>query len=695
MTSTDPKHLAAHLRAITRAAHPTGGLPDAELVRRYADTRDEAAFEVLVWRHGPMVWGTCCRILRHQQDAEDAFQAAFLALARSARSVGGRGSIAAWLHRVASNAALKVKARHRPTAELTPDVPGETPGDPADREFAGVVDQELGRLPDHYRVAFVLCCLEGMTNAEAARELGCPIGTVDSRLHAARARLRDRLARRGFGPGALAGVAVVVAVPPEVSAVAIAFGASTLIPPLAIDQLANQIGRTMSRTTVTIGITAAAVAFTLSAAAVWAFEGQPPTPPPEPPFRPAVAPAPRPQEEAPALLFTELVLKPGETGSRTLRLTRAAFRDGKLTGREDLYTGDASEIGFGSQYRVIDGRYVVFQYATVFDLVGKRVRYSFDGGRIITVEGTAVYFYNQKAGGPEGVFRYDVATGLADKVAEPGAGRWGLRGAISPRGAKSITREWKKNVIALAGNERPFDIVLNRVGKPKESLGEFDSTIGTTGSGWSPDFPPGVWLDDDRFLTQATLGNVVIVNTAEKKQEKVVEIPLTHRPGEKSWESWGESGFTPLGLQQPRFSLLPDGRVVYEADVVYFIDVGKKTWEKAAWRPLGHGFEYSAVPDKIEGADRSTKTVTVSLRHKGKVIGTSESVWWTTPEKPRVVTTDGYLAVIERVLRPGKVLPSDAVRVWSAATGEWQMLDVWADALVGWESSAARPARGA
>ncbi len=681
MTGTDPKQLATHLRALARATNPTGGLADAELIRRYADTRDEAAFEVLVWRHGPMVWGTCCRVLRHRQDAEDAFQATFLALARSARAVG-RDSIAGWLHRVASNAALKVNARRRPTGELTPDVPGEPPGDPADRELAGVLDQELSRLPVHYRAAFVLCCLEGMTNAEAARELGCPVGTVDSRLHAARARLRDRLARRGFAPGALAGVTVVVTVPPAVSAAAIAFGTFTLIPTPAIDRLADQIGRTMSRTTVTVAITSAALAVALAAAAVWAFESRPLTPPAEP-TRPAIAPAPRPREADPALLFTEMVLKPGETGSRTLRLTRATFRDGKLTGREDLHTGDASEFGFNAQYRVIDNRYVVFQYATVFDLVQKKVRYSFNRGHVLTVEGTAVYFHNVKDGGPTGVLRFDVATGVVDKVAEAGAGRWGLRGAVSPRGTKAIVREWK-NVAVLNGNEQPYGIALDRVGKPRESLGEFAATSGATGSGWTADYPPGVWLDDDRFLTQTTLGKVVILNTAEKKQEKVVEIALTHKPGEKSWEAHGAIGFTPLGLQQPRFSLLPDGRVLYEADVVYVIDVAKKTWEKAAWRSLGHGFEYSAVPDKIAGADRSEKTVTVSLRHKGRVIGTSESVWWTTAEKPRVVVTDGHLALIERVLRPGKVVPTDAIRVWSAATGVWQTLDVWVDGLVGW-----------
>jgi hypothetical protein len=142
-------------------------------------------------------------------------------------------------------------------------------------------------------------------------------------------------------------------------------------------------------------------------------------------------------------------------------------------------------------------------------------------------------------------------------------------------------------------------------------------------------------------------------------------------------------GFTPLGFQQPRFSLLPDGRVLYEADVVYFIDVAQKTWEKAAWLPLGHGFEYSAVPT-IADVDGYSKTVTVSLRHKGKEIGTSESVWWTTRDKPRVVVAEGHIAVIERVQRPGKGGQTDAVRVWSAATGQWQILDGWADSVIGW-----------
>lgn len=670
MTGTDHTRLASHVRALARAANPAGGLPDADLVRRYAEARDAAAFEVLVWRHGPMVWAACSRVLRHRQDAEDAFQAAFLTLARKAHAVG-RGSVAGWLHRVATNAALKVRGRRRPAPPLPPDVPGDPP---ADGELAGVVDEELGRLPDPYRAAFVLCCLEGLTNAEAARELGCPVGTVDSRLHAARTRLRARLARRGFAPAVLATAAHPL--PAGLAAEAVALGASTRSPSPLVDRLADQIGRTMSRTSAALGVASAALVVALVAAAVWA--GEPPADPP----RSAPA-APAPQKADPALLFTELVLKPGETGSRTIRLTRATFRDGKLTTREDLHTGDASGIGFNAHYRVVGGRYVVLQTATVYDLVEQRVRHSFAGGRVLAVEGTAVYFYNGSTAGPEGVFRYDTATDKAARVADPGAGRWGLRGAVSPGGTKAIVREWADAAVPL-GSEMPYKLALDRVGRPRVPLGEFAATCGATGAGWPPDHPPGVWLDDDRFLTQTTLGKVVRLDTAAGTRTAVVDIPPTHRPGEKAWDAHGATGFTPLGFQQPRFALLPDGRVAYDADLAYTIDVAKKTWEKAAWRPLGHGFEHSAVPDRIEGPPLSEKTAVVSLRHRGKVIGTSETVWWTTPERPRAVTADGHLAVIERVARPGGVVPSDAVRVWSAATGAWQTLDGWADGLVGW-----------
>lgn len=258
MPRLEPTLLAAHIRRIA----PDEALTDAELVGRYAEHRDAAAFEVLVWRHCPMVWATCRRILRHQHDIEDAFQATFLALTRAAGTLGTRQAVAGWLHRVAVNAALKLRA-DRITTGLAPEIPARS--EPGDGELAGAVDEELDRLPDRIRAAFVLCCLEGMTNTEAARELGCPVGTVNSRLHAARARLRERLARRGFGP--LAGV-VLVAAPPASVAAAIRVGAAHSP---AIAALARHAGRITTHGAITMKAGICAVLIVALAGAVWAL----------------------------------------------------------------------------------------------------------------------------------------------------------------------------------------------------------------------------------------------------------------------------------------------------------------------------------------------------------------------------------------------------------------------------------------
>jgi RNA polymerase sigma factor (sigma-70 family) len=183
---------------------------DADLLRRFTSERDAVAFELLVRRHGPMVLGLCRRLMHDDHDVEDAFQATFLALVRKAASVGRGEALGAWLHKVAYRVALAVRSERRGRREQSlaeaPAVVG--PSDPyaeaAWRELRSVLDQEVGRLPRRYREAFVLCCLTGKSNAEAARELGCPVGTVESRLARARARLRGALLRRGFAPAAVA-----------------------------------------------------------------------------------------------------------------------------------------------------------------------------------------------------------------------------------------------------------------------------------------------------------------------------------------------------------------------------------------------------------------------------------------------------------------------------------------------------------
>jgi RNA polymerase sigma factor (sigma-70 family) len=186
------------------------------LLDRFVRCRDEAAFTALVSRHGPLVLRLCRRLLQREHDVEDAFQATFLVLARRAVAVRCRDSLAAWLHGVAYRVASRVRAADArqqskvPGAELTPPDPHPDPLDELTaRELLAVVDEEVQRLPSAHRLPVVLCCLEGKSQEEAARLLGWTPGSVKGRLERGRARLRDRLARRGLTlPAALAAVAI-------------------------------------------------------------------------------------------------------------------------------------------------------------------------------------------------------------------------------------------------------------------------------------------------------------------------------------------------------------------------------------------------------------------------------------------------------------------------------------------------------
>jgi RNA polymerase sigma factor (sigma-70 family) len=183
-----------------RARGTADGLSDAELLERFAARHDEAAFEVLVWRHGAMVLGVCRRLLRASPDVEDAFQATFLTLVRKAGSVRRGEALAAWLYRVAYRIAVQARAEAR-RRWLREGAPGlETAAAPpaaTDREPLALLEEEVRRLPTKYRLPVLLCYYQGRTTAEAARQIGCPRGTVLSRLAWARQRLRGRLTKRG------------------------------------------------------------------------------------------------------------------------------------------------------------------------------------------------------------------------------------------------------------------------------------------------------------------------------------------------------------------------------------------------------------------------------------------------------------------------------------------------------------------
>ncbi|MBN9521714.1 sigma-70 family RNA polymerase sigma factor [bacterium] len=224
------------LAALARQLTPdSAAVPDDALLDRFVRAADGAAFELLVWRHGAMVWATARRVLGPDlAAAEDAAQAAFLALARHAGRVRG-GSVGPWLHRVAVRAALDLRADGRGRCEL----PDTDPIDPhpgpecvaAEREERMLIDAAVNALPERLRAAFVLCELEGRSNADAAAVLGCPVGTVESRLTRARQRLRTVLAARGVTPALAVGA---VALPVSTRAALVnAAGASAAVRALA------------------------------------------------------------------------------------------------------------------------------------------------------------------------------------------------------------------------------------------------------------------------------------------------------------------------------------------------------------------------------------------------------------------------------------------------------------------------------
>ncbi len=208
------------MRQLRRAALLGGGgsLTDRQLLGRFLCSHDETAFEALMQRHGPMVLGVCRRVLGNSHDAEDAFQATFLVLVRKAEGIRRPDSLGNWLYGVAYRTALEARAaaaRRRKKERQAADMAGHrvSQGD-AGGELREVLDHELARLPDAYRTVVVLCDLEGKPQREAARLLGCPEGTVASRLSRARKLLASRLARRGF---ALARPALTAPVPPALA----------------------------------------------------------------------------------------------------------------------------------------------------------------------------------------------------------------------------------------------------------------------------------------------------------------------------------------------------------------------------------------------------------------------------------------------------------------------------------------------
>jgi RNA polymerase sigma factor (sigma-70 family) len=204
----DVSEIAGRMRTLFSAG-ALGSLGDGQLLELYRARRDavaELAFAVLVERHGPMVLGVCRGMLADPEDAADAFQATFLILVQRAATVRVTDSLGRWLHGVSRRVALQARATtaRRGRRERAGLVDATAPDPPRDRdELRAALDEEVARLPEKYRRAVLLCDLEGLTHQAAANQLGCPVGTIESRLSRGREILRRRLIRRGLTPAGL------------------------------------------------------------------------------------------------------------------------------------------------------------------------------------------------------------------------------------------------------------------------------------------------------------------------------------------------------------------------------------------------------------------------------------------------------------------------------------------------------------
>ncbi|MDY3552881.1 sigma-70 family RNA polymerase sigma factor [Gemmata sp. JC717] len=310
------------------------GSGDAELVRRFAETGDETAFELLVWRHAPLVQRVCVAVLRDRHAAEDAAQATFLILARKAQTFTGHGAVVGWLYRVARRVSVRLarqRARQPVGTELRDVVAPAAP----DTSDTGALWEEVARLPERYRVPVLLCFCEGLTHAEAARRTGLPVGTVAGRLARAKELLARRLSRRGFTLGAVALPVVAGAFVGSTARAAAELAAGRLIGSLISPTVLQLTQGAMRSMTATLFKTAAAVlAACAAAASVWALV-------------PGGAPLPEPQT-TPAVLVPVAAPAPNDAGTAADGLADARQRARSLNNLKQIMRALYSyESGYG------------------------------------------------------------------------------------------------------------------------------------------------------------------------------------------------------------------------------------------------------------------------------------------------------------------------------------------------------------
>lgn len=330
MNSPHAERLLQHIRRLAGAGDVAE--TDAELLRRYRETQDRAAFAVLMQRHGAMVYAVCQSVLRRREDAEDAVQATFLVLAQKAGSIRQQEGLGGWLQRVAYRIALKARAdnarRQRREAQAARSPMAEPTGDDLSwRELRSILHAELAALPESLRAPLVLCYLEGRTQEEAARQLGWPLSTVRGRLQRGREKLRRRLERRGVGLAVALGVALTGQTLAETCVRSMPPFTVAMATPTA-NALASGFGHAVaSLKAKVVAVVLLSVGLAVGGAAMLSPKPASERPATATPDKPAAERAPKKAERDDESLPEGAILRMGSLRFRHLGLYHVAFRD--------------------------------------------------------------------------------------------------------------------------------------------------------------------------------------------------------------------------------------------------------------------------------------------------------------------------------------------------------------------------------
>jgi RNA polymerase sigma factor (sigma-70 family) len=539
---------AAAMRGVVRRLGPPPEEPtDSDLVAAFAARRDPDAFAALVHRHGPTVLGVCRRVLGDAHDAEDAFQAVFLVLARRVGAVRPPGAVGGWLYGVAVRTASKARvaaARRRrremiaATKQANPD--REAGGGVELGELRAALDEELARLPDALRAAVVLCDLHGKTRAEAAAELRCPEGTVAARLHRARKKLGDALARRGLAlpTAGLVSVLAPASLPASVarSAVASALGSASA----EVAALARAVTRSLTTTTHAVALGAVTLLAGGLLAAVTLRPSDAPARPPAVPPPPAQSKADRPATQpGPATPWKEAkVLEPDGWLAGSVLYSA----DGKT-----LFVGGTSGAGHVQAFDVGTGKPL---WETKLDGRFAALALAPDGKTLAVTTKDGVQFLDAVTGkktgdGLEETGSEPLAVAyFPDTVAAPGVA---AHKVIFGTASRYFTKTWTKwplvsttqFVTRPAGKEPPdaqaVPLAVDPGGKRVVVAGPLDRTTGkqsllawSAGSGEPNKLLEGhkaavtcaAWSKDGRTILTGDAEGVVIVWDATTFQER-------------------------------------------------------------------------------------------------------------------------------------------------------------------------------